>query len=115
MLHSVSSIGGGKAELRLGEVSPARSSANLNRTGPSISFNATVAIASERKSAPNAGNSRAMTRLNPIVRPACETRPDQAHLRSIGGSAAAADEIREETHVADARAPARMSATGQSA
>ena len=74
----------GKLGAGVGDVSPDRSSANLNRTGPTISLMAMVATARERKEEPNDGNSRAMTTANPSVRPACDTRPAQDRLRSTG-------------------------------
>src|ERR1700722_18558802 len=72
--------GGGLIDGKLGawicDVSPVRSSANLNSTGPSISLMATVAMARARKPVPMLGNSRAMIAESPSARPACDTRPD---------------------------------------
>src|SRR3974390_1281999 len=91
-------------------ISPDRSSANLKRTGPTISLMAMVATAKDRKDEPNDGNSRAMTTASPSVRPACDTSPAQDHLRSTGGPFARAVAVRAASHVTVAREPARISA-----
>ena len=69
-------------------VSPVRSSAFLNSTGPIISLIATAAMTSEPKPSPTLGNEFLTTTPSPSAKPAWEISDDQPHLRTTGGSLA---------------------------
>src|SRR4051812_28328028 len=102
----------GRASGSWRSVSPARSSANLNSTGPTISLMATAAMASERKPGPKVGNALEITTDRPSARPACEIREDQAQRLRMAGSSATRLLRRPAMTVKNARLAHSATATG---
>ncbi len=84
----------------------------MKRTGPTISFMATVATASAPRPAPKAGNSFWTLAEMPRASPAWEMRPAHPQLRRAGTSWAKWLATRLDTKDVAARATANSSATG---
>src|SRR6185436_7158467 len=111
---SPAGAGAGSSVSPLLAVSPLRSSAVLNRIGPTSSFIATVATAIAANPAPYPGCSFWIFPAMPSASPACETSPAQPQRLRAGGSSASRLDSREANHVHPARDRVSASAAGQS-